>query len=135
MTLSSVSNKNWIFKKYNEQEVLYYKENYSLDEITSKLLSIRKIKKEDIKAFLHPSIKNMLPNPETINDMQKSAKRTIQAISKKHKIGIFGDYDVDGASATALLANFLNEINRPYEIYIPDRKKKVTDHRKNLLKN
>ena len=55
--------------------------------------------------------------------MQKSAKRTIQAISQKHKIGIFGDYDVDGASATALLANFFNSINVPYEIYIPDRKK------------
>ena len=65
----------------------------------------------------------MLPNPETINDMQKSAKRTIQAISKHN--WIFGDYDVDGASATALLANFLNEINRPYEIYIPVEKKKV----------
>ena len=55
--------------------------------------------------------------------MQKSTKRTINAIQKKEKIGIFGDYDVDGASATALLANFFNKINIPYEIYIPDRKK------------
>ena len=55
--------------------------------------------------------------------MQKSAKRTAQAISHNHKIGIFGDYDVDGASATALLANFFKSINVPYEIYIPDRKK------------
>ena len=46
MISNSVSNKNWIFKKYNEQDVIFYKENYSLDELTSKLLSIRKIKKE-----------------------------------------------------------------------------------------
>ncbi len=123
MISNSVSNKNWIFRKYNEQDVSFYKENYSLDELTSKLLSIRNIKKEDIKAFLNPSIKNFLPNPEIINDMQKSAKRTAQAISNNHKIGIFGDYDVDGASATALLANFFKSINVPYEIYIPDRKK------------
>ena len=123
MISNSVSNKNWIFKKYNEQDVMFYKENYSLDELTSKLLSIRNIKKEDVQAFLNPSIKNFLPNPEIINDMQKSAKRTIKAISQRHKIGIFGDYDVDGASATALLANFFNSINVPYEIYIPDRKK------------
>ncbi len=123
MISNSVSNKNWIFKKYNEQDVIFYKENYSLDELTSKLLSIRNIKKEDVQAFLNPSIKNFLPNPEIINDMQKSAKRTIQAIIQKHKIGIFGDYDVDGASATALLANFFNSINVSYEIYIPDRKK------------
>ena len=123
MIVNSVSNKNWIFKKYNEQDVVFYKENYSLDELTSKLLSIRNIKKEDVQAFLNPSIKNFLPNPEILNDMQKSAKRTMQAISQKQKVGIFGDYDVDGASATALLANFFNQINVSYEIYIPDRKK------------
>ena len=86
MISNSVSNKNWIFKKYNDQDVLFYKENYSLDEITSKLLSIRKIKKEDVQAFLNPSIKNFLPNPEIINDMEKSAKRTIQAIKKNIKL-------------------------------------------------
>ena len=83
MNSNSVSNKNWIFKRYNEQDVLFYKENYSLDEITSKLLSIRKIKKEDVQSFLTPSIKNLLPNPIVINDMQKSAKRTSLAVSKK----------------------------------------------------
>ena len=103
MISNSVSNKNWIFKKYNEQDVIFYKENYFLDEITSKLLSIRNIKKEDVQTFLNPSIKNFLPNPEILMDMQKSAKRTIQAISQKHKIGIFGDYDVDGASALSLI--------------------------------
>ena len=123
MNLNSVSNKNWIFKKYNEQDIIFYKENYSLDEITSRLLSIRKIKKEDVQSFLKPSIKNFLPNPEIINDMQKSTKRTVNAIQKKEKIAIFGDYDVDGASATALLANFFNKLDIPYEIYIPDRKK------------
>ena len=123
MNSNSVSNKNWIFKKYDEQDILFFKENYSLDEITSKLLSIRKIKKEDVQSFLSPLIKNFLPNPKIIKDMEKSSKRTLQAVSRKHKIGIFGDYDVDGAAATALLANYFNQINVPFEIYIPDRKK------------
>ena len=43
--------------------------------------------------------------------MEKSSKRTTEAIRKKEKIGIFGDYDVDGASATALLGNFFSSIN------------------------
>ena len=46
MSSNSVSNKNWIFRKYNEQDVSFYKENYLLDELTSRLLSIRKINKE-----------------------------------------------------------------------------------------
>ncbi len=119
----SVSNKNWVYKKFNNDDVLFYKENFSLDEITSKLLSIRKIKKEDISNFINPSIKNILPNPNILNDMQKSAKRTFQAIRNNEKIAIFGDYDVDGASSTALLGNFFSYLNLSYQIYIPDRKK------------
>ena len=86
MTSNSVSNKNWIFKKYNEQEVIFYKENFSLDELTSKLLSIRNIKKEDVQAFLNPSIKNFLPNPEILNDMQKSAKEQCKQSLKNKRL-------------------------------------------------
>ena len=62
MNSISISGKSWILKKFNEEEISYIKENFFLDEITSKLLSIRKIKKEDINSFLNPSIKNFLPN-------------------------------------------------------------------------
>ena len=123
MNSLSISGKNWILRKYNQENLNFIKDNFLLDEITSKLLSIRNIKKEDISSFLNPSIKNFLPNPDTLIDMQKSTSRTIEAISKKEKIGIFGDYDVDGASSTALLGNYFCHLNLDYEIYIPDRKK------------
>ena len=123
MNTLSVSGKNWILKKYNQEEISFLKTNFSLDEITSKLLSIRKVKKEDVSSFLNPSIKNFLPNPNILLDMKKTTLRTISAINKKEKIGIFGDYDVDGATSTALLGKFFSELKIPYEIYIPDRKK------------
>ena len=123
MNTLSISGKNWILKKYNQVDVSYIKDNFSLDEITSKLLSIRKIKKEDINSFLNPSIKNYLPNPNTLIDMEKSTIRMIESIDKKEKIGIFGDYDVDGATSTALLGKYFTELKLKYEIYIPDRKK------------
>ncbi len=123
MNSLSVKSKNWILKKYNNDDVQYFKENFSLDEITCRLLSIRKIKRNEIKNFLNPSIKNFLPNPDTLNDMKKSSERTIKAIKNNEKIAIFGDYDVDGASATALLGNFFTELKLSYEVYIPDRKK------------
>ena len=72
---------------------------------------------------LNPSIKNFLPNPNDLIDMKKSTLRTIQAIKNKEKIVIFGDYDVDGATSTALLGNYFSELKIDYEIYIPDRKK------------
>ena len=122
MNSISVTGKNWILKSFNQDEISYLKENFFLDEITAKLLVIRKIKKEDINSFLNPSIKNFLPNPNDLQDMEKSTLRTIESFSLKEKIGIFGDYDVDGATSTALLGGYLGELNISSEIYIPDRK-------------
>ena len=123
MNSFSLSGKNWILKKYNQEDLFFIKENFLLDEITSKLLSIRKVKKEDINSFLNPSIRNFLPNPYVLIDMEKSTLRAFEAIKNNEKIGIFGDYDVDGATSTALLGNYFSQLNLDYEIYIPDRKK------------
>ena len=122
MNALSVSGKNWIPKKFNSEEIDFFKTNYFLDEIVAKLLSIRKIKKEEIKFFLEPSIKNILPNPYILKDMDKAIERTEKAIFKSDKIGIFGDYDVDGATSTAILGKYFKLLNIPFEIYIPDRK-------------
>ena len=122
MNSVSVTGKNWILKKFDQEKITYLKDNYSLDEITAKLLALRNIKREDIESFLKPSIKNFLPNPNNLLDMEKSSIRTLEAIKKKEKIGVFGDYDVDGASSTALLGRYFDELKVPYEIYIPDRK-------------
>ena len=123
MNSLSVSGKNWVLRKYSEENSNFLKDNFSLDEITSKLLSIRQIKKNEISSFLNPSIKNFLPNPYDLIDMEKSTLRTAKAIFQKEKFGIFGDYDVDGATSTALLGNYFSELNLEYETYIPDRKK------------
>ncbi len=122
MSLQSVSGKNWISKKFSSEEINFFKENFFIDEITAKLLSIRKIKKEEIKLFLEPSIKNILPNPYILKDMDLAIERTEKAIINGEKIGIFGDYDVDGATSTAILGNYFDVLNIPFEIYIPDRK-------------
>ena len=123
MKSSSVLGKNWIIKKYNSEIVSYLKENFNLSEIISRLLSIRNIKIEEVNLFLNPRIKNLLPNPFILKDMEKSVNRTIKAIISKEKIGIFGDYDVDGATSTAILVNYFNKLGQPSTIYIPDRKK------------
>ena len=94
MSSLSISGKNWILKEYDQADLNFIKENFFLDEVTSKLLSIRKIKREEVNSFLNPSIK-FLPNPNTLIDMDKSTSRTSMAISSNEKIGIFGDYDVD----------------------------------------
>jgi len=123
MNLASVSGKKWIFNSYDDSDVKNYSENYYLDEIVAKLLSIRKKNIDNIELFLNPTIKNLLPNPMQLKDMDSAINRVYESILKNELIGVFGDYDVDGASSTALLARYFLSINQKIVTYIPDRKK------------
>ena len=121
MNFTSVSGKNWIFKKFNSLDIKKYSEDYSLNSTVAKLLSIRKKNIDNIDLFLNPKIKNLLPNPLHLKDMKSAIDRTYKSIINDELIGIFGDYDVDGASSTALLARYFMSIKQKIQIYIPDR--------------
>ena len=121
MNFSSVTGKNWLFKKFNSTDITKFSENFSLTEIVAKLLSIRKKNMNEISEFLDPKIKNLLPNPFNLKDMKNAVERTYKSIIKNDLIGIFGDYDVDGASSTALLVRYFLSINQKVKTYIPDR--------------
>jgi len=121
MSFSSVSGKNWLFKKFDTTDINKFTENFSLPEVVAKLLSIRKKNIDNIDLFLNPKIKNLLPNPFHIKDMKNAIERTYRSISENEIIGIFGDYDVDGATSTALLARYFLSIKKKINTYIPDR--------------
>ena len=123
MIFSSVSGKKWIFKKFNSSDTNKISEDFSLPEIVAKLISIRKKNIDDISSFLDPKIKNLLPNPFNLKDMNSAIERTSKAIISDEIVGIFGDYDVDGASSTALLTRYFLSINKKVITYIPDRHK------------
>ena len=123
MTFTSISGKKWIFKKFDNNDIKNYTENYSLSEIVAKLLSIRKKNIANIDLFLKPTIKDNMPNPFKLKDMSNAVDRTYNALLNDEVIGIFGDYDVDGATSTALLSRYFLSIKRKIQIYIPDRKK------------
>ena len=122
MILNSVLGKDWISKTYSEDVVNSLKNNLNISEILSRLIAIRKINIDEVNIYLNPKLKDTLPNPFVLKDMDKSVERCLNAIIKKEKIGIFGDYDVDGATSTAVLGNYLKSIGHEITVYIPDRK-------------
>jgi len=122
MNISSVSGKNWVYKKYKSSDIQDISEKYSLSETTSKLLAIRKANIKNIELFLNPKIKNLLPNPMQLKGMNDAIQRTYRSIKDSELIYIFGDYDVDGASSTALLAKYFSQIKQKTKTYIPNRK-------------
>lgn len=87
-----------------------------------------KLKKEDLYTILSARFEdesfyklNHLPNPAQLKDLQKGAKRIVEAIDKKEKITLIGDYDVDGIISTAIVAEFFEDIGYPIEVIIPNR--------------
>ena len=123
MIYTSVTNRNWKLKQFDLNQAQKLAQDHSLNEIQSRLLAIRNIKSEEVKDFLNPTLKNLMPDPNIISDMKKAVERVYQVIMDKKTIGVFGDYDVDGASATALLTKYFSSIKVESVFYIPDRKK------------
>tara|TARA_B100001123_G_scaffold44562_2_gene45645 strand:- start:4573 stop:6321 length:1749 start_codon:yes stop_codon:yes gene_type:complete len=122
MNITSVTGKKWLFKKYDDLDLKKYTDDLSLPEIVAKLIAIRKKNINNIDLYLNPKIKNLLPNPFLLKDMKKAADRTYSALVNNQHIAIFGDYDVDGATSTAVLTRYFQMLNKKVTTYIPDRK-------------
>lgn len=96
-------------------------QRHGLPDMLGRFLAARQVQLEDVDLFLNPTIKALMPDPSTLQDMDRAAKRLAAAIEKPTKIAIFGDYDVDGACSAALWANYLHHHNVDTLIHIPDR--------------
>ena len=72
-------------------------------------------------AFLSPRLKDWLPDPSHLHDLDRAAERLAEAVAAGERVGVIGDYDVDGATSTALLARYLRGSASTVEIEIPDR--------------
>ena len=96
-------------------------QRHNLPEIIGRLLAARNITLEQVPDLLNPTIRALCPDPATFTDMEKAAERIGRAILKGERIAIFGDYDVDGASSSALLRRFIASHGLDARIYIPDR--------------
>ncbi|MBF92136.1 MAG: single-stranded-DNA-specific exonuclease RecJ [Rickettsiales bacterium] len=117
----SAKNFYWREKENNDELTNHLVENKGISHTYAKLLSCRGINTKNFNDFINPKIKNLLPNPSLIDDMEIATERIVSQILNKQKIGLFGDYDVDGTTSTAMFANFLDEIGCKFEFYIPDR--------------
>lgn len=96
-------------------------QQHGLPDLLGRILAARGIGVDDVPVTLEPTIKALMPDPSTLTDMDKAATRIADAIEKREKIAIFGDYDVDGACSSALMRRFLNAHGLDGRIYIPDR--------------
>lgn len=117
----SVLDKKWVFSEVNERVSQGMAQAFALPDILARLLISRGIGFDQVQEFLNPSIKSQLPNPSTLKDMDKAAARIADAIVAGEASAVFGDYDVDGATSSALLRRYFKALGQDLRVYIPDR--------------
>jgi len=117
---SSLSGRAWRFRE-GDAAVVEALQLTGLSPQMSRLLAARGVTPETLGDFLEPRLKTLLPDPYVMRDMERAAKRIAAAIMRNEKIAVLGDYDVDGACASALLLRYLAGLQREALLHIPDR--------------
>ncbi|MFX0543181.1 single-stranded-DNA-specific exonuclease RecJ [Roseovarius sp. S4756] len=84
-------------------------------------LARRGVAPEAAEAYLAPSLRDLLPDPRSLLDMETAARRFLAAVEARERIAIFADYDVDGGTSAALLIDWLRQMGREATLYVPDR--------------
>ncbi len=121
MSNLSVLDRRWVIKPANQASIESLCQKKNLNHIFSKILTSKGISESNYDNYINPKIKNFLPNPFIFKDMEEAIKKIYFHIIDKNKITLYGDYDVDGASACAILSKYLKNLGVDHEIYIPDR--------------
>jgi single-stranded-DNA-specific exonuclease len=96
-------------------------QRHRLPELLGRVLAARGVGLDDVPVALDPTIKALMPDPSTLRDMDRAAARVADAVVRRECVAILGDYDVDGACSSALMARFLAAHGLKPRIYIPDR--------------
>src|ERR1700726_1664931 len=82
-------------------------QRYEIPELLARIIAGRNVEVDAVEAYLDPTIKRSMPDPNVLTAMPEAARRIADAMTRGESVAIFGDYDVDGATSTALLARFL----------------------------
>ena len=117
----SVSGRRWVSRGTDERMALAIAQRYGLPEIVGRVLAARGIEPDAVSAFLKPSLRESLPDPSRLRDVDAAVERLAIAVMQGERIAVFGDYDVDGASSSALVSRFLCLVGAGCRTYIPDR--------------
>lgn len=117
----SVRNKVWKDRCEDEAAITQLEQDGGISPLLARLLAGRGIGADDISDFLNPKLKTQLPDPLSLQDMDKAVELILEAVVAKKSIVVFADYDVDGATSAAQLIRWARAIGTELGLYVPDR--------------
>ena len=117
----SISGRPWRFRELDERSALAISQRHGLSQILGQVLAARGVAVEAVPSFIEPRLRDCLPDPSHLLDLDRAARRIAEAIRGTEPVGIIGDYDVDGATSTALMVRYLRSFGLEPRVLIPDR--------------
>ncbi len=119
----SLSGKRWRQRSGDDRLGLAIAQRLGVPEVVGRVMAGRGIAADAVERFLNPTLRGLLPDPSCLVDMDRAANRLAEAVQAHEPIVVFGDYDVDGATSSALLVRFFQAVGAPVSVYIPDRRR------------
>ena len=117
----SLGGRRWVWRVAEDRLGLGIAQLHGLPEVLGRLLAVRGVDPAAVEDFLAPTLRALLPDPSSLTDMEAAADRLADAVRRGERVAVFGDYDVDGACAGAVVAATLRGLGCTVEGYVPDR--------------
>ncbi|MGE4350989.1 MAG: single-stranded-DNA-specific exonuclease RecJ [Bdellovibrionales bacterium] len=117
----SFTQRRWVQRAYDERQAEAMAQRYGVPDLLARSLSARCVDVEGCALFLDPRLRDLMPDPSRLKDMDRAVSHFILALEKNEPVAVFGDYDVDGATSSALLVRFARSLGYKLRVYIPDR--------------
>ncbi|MHC8509740.1 MAG: single-stranded-DNA-specific exonuclease RecJ [Rhodospirillales bacterium] len=117
----SILGRRWRLREAEDRTARTLSQRFDLPDILGRVLAGRGVGPETAHAFLNPSLRESMPDPSSLLDMDPAAERIAAAVMQGETVAVFGDYDVDGATSTAQILRYLNAAGGKGIFHIPDR--------------
>ncbi len=117
----SLTGRRWVARPHSERDALALSQRHALPEIVGRVLAARGVGLDDADAFLGSRLRDILPDPSHLLDMDAAVERLASAVMQGERIAVFGDYDVDGATSAALFMRYMKAVQCRSRLYVPDR--------------
>ena len=117
----SLSGRRWVLREGEDRAGAGIAQRLELPELLGRLLALRGLDLEGAAHFLAPTLRALLPDPLVLRDMDAAADRLARAVRRGETVGVFGDYDVDGACSAAIATRLLRDLGCTVLTHVPDR--------------
>ena len=116
-----MSGRRWLVADVDDRRAFALAQALELPVAAARSLLARGIAADAATNYLNPTLRASLPDPSRLADMDRAAERLARAIVDNEPVAVFADYDVDGATSSAVIGRFLAALGRPCRLYVPDR--------------